>query len=221
MRANHTLDPRRMNNSLNYGQAWVIEAALRSSLPIHGLDRPPHIIDEWLRRGSHGLDFRGLSKEIWGMIEGGLCKVCTIEEVEVHDRQSLECGLREERELWLEITPQGGELWESYANPDWSRFYAVPISDDATNFSIMATNLPRIEEIVSHLPALTGFCADKRIACYDCAPLHALYWKTLPFGLNCKFKVRELPYKEDVEIEYSDYVALRSWCTSIVGADIV
>ena len=167
------------------------------------------------------LDLCGLSEVVWEMLTGGLCKVCTIEDVQVSDRPSLDGGLRAETELWLEITPKGGGLWESRAHPDWDRFYHIPLTEDDSQLTIMATNLPRIQEIVSHLPALLECRVEEQVTCTKCTPFKALYWKTLESGFSCEFKVHEVDDVDETLIGYAEFVRLRSWCTSIVGADVV
>ncbi len=95
----------------------------------------------------------------------------------------------------LELTLPGGEAWENYFRPDWSRYHSnrMTISTDNSNIETLQLEA-QTKSYLQHVKAVwlkrynvTGRTRWKRLK-----PWHATYWKVLPEGHRVTLKVQEL-----------------------------
>jgi len=202
-----------MSSPLDRDEFWLLTNAVESQLPFgiltlpewpHG-DNPDATIDVVLNKRGHGLDRRQLADTLLRMLGRGWIELSRItqerrppdspdhsEMIQMLDERGLFCD-----GVYYGLTAKGGAVWEAFARPEWDRYvghtleFADPDGDNTEVHEIVATDRKRLrrymEAVAYEMPIEAG-SEDYT----DILPWQATYWKSLPVGVRCTFRVSKL-----------------------------
>lgn len=109
------------------------------------------------------------------------------------------------------LTAKGGHLWETVAQPNWSRYICAKLggmedSEGTELGDITSTDRDRVERYASGLQYLEYHIAPSSLRWERVAPWEATYWKTLPEGHRLQFR-----YKFDESVADWDWDCVPKW----------
>jgi hypothetical protein len=191
-----------MGPALTRGEYWILEAVVEVGLPLSWLARES--LAEAVNKPAHGLTYAALVSTLDTLFQAGLIEADHTQETvpACLTPAQIELALNEQAQFWehgywvYRLTPQGGQVWEAFAQPDWTCFVAP-----ATRTSV---DQPALEHgciggmqrwwVETYMEALSylGYAIDSiSISWVEQCPWHATYWKVLPAGHEVNYTCME------------------------------
>jgi hypothetical protein len=203
---------------ISHGEAWLLEVAVDLILPIRQLALPSNKLRVWLNRGSHNLNAAQLEYTLRRLFDDGQIFACDLgnERRRIPTDSELADAIAGRIAMAYGLTEQGGEYWESLADPDWSRYFEA-IGWNGETVTLFAGSRDRLIELVENSQLLWG--ARMNAAKLEIGQLHpwqATYWKSLLVGYESVVPYQA--YERSAHFaakERAKYIELRRWCKSI------
>ena len=105
------------------------------------------------------------------------------------------------------LTPEGGRVWESFAQPNWDAYLECysrgPVGKNQVGVITSAT-LWRVQKILQNVRLLGHFPNPERTRLRVLRPWKATYWKTLPVGHRAIYLFPEIPHFDRVGVGWDD-----------------
>jgi hypothetical protein len=217
--------------SIPFGEAWLLEVAVRAHIPLNFLAEDEEKIYLQFAHPGHHLNREQLVETLEGLLHRGEIIVRERErEGFIPTRSQLEeavipLGFTEWKErcesgrvLYYGLTPAGAERWEQAAAPNWDRFFRDSYPKDK-ECEIVAGSWERLQELLVNADFLWAMEPIRdSIVEETIAPWEATCWKTLPPGYMARFRYKLTGRSYPATPEHrAKMTALRCWATSIRG----
>ncbi|OJT19329.1 hypothetical protein BO221_36720 [Archangium sp. Cb G35] len=174
---------------------WLLEAVVELATPLHMLLGPKVALALNMPRG-HGLSPEALCEKLASLSERELIRVHQAgdEAVVARTRAELERALSQgERfspdRFVYRLTPRGGEAWEHYAQPDWSRYIDAGWDREPEICVIEAASREAAEEEYQRHERSGNEYRPLPESKHGevLRPWWATYWKVLPAGYRLRY----------------------------------
>ena len=156
-----------------------------------------------MNKASHGLAPRELRQHFFKLWTAGLIE-CSLEfsgppvapDFEQAKRQferTQEWPPSNDQCLVYRLSREGGEMWERFACPDWSRFLLSSVGEQGNEWTLTGADRRLVEvwrESGSKISAGFPVPLDGTEKWEILQPWKATYWKTLPIGYRLKFEFK-------------------------------
>jgi hypothetical protein len=214
-----------MNDSetrLSGGEYWILSACVEGRWPLAYLKSPK--LDEIVNRKAHGLAADELRDTVGSLLSRQLIAVvrsCGDFGDVVLDPASALRALHDESGgepdcACFGLTTRGGEAWETFTRPDWSRFVLEENYSDEEGAWFTCMSEEWLREFCAAFSAFRGTCSEA-LRLQSVPPWSATYWKNLPHGFRA-WLPPEQPISNASDLERRNYWLLRvslmrrSWC---------
>lgn len=197
-----------MSPRLDRGEYWLLANAVEYGLPLGVLTLPEWprsdgraTIDVVLNKRGHGLGTARLAGTLLRMLQRSWIELSRNQQpISLPDRDEMlrllaERGRRFDETAHYALTPEGGSIWEAFARPDWDRYITHsfdlggPESDETELHEAIAADPKLLKRYVGAVAHETPIDAGSEVFS-EFNPWEATYWKSLPAGFRCLFRVR-------------------------------
>ena len=171
-----------MRFRLTGAEYWVLDLAVSTRHQLAWLD-PEKDIETMYDRPSYGLDRRALVTTLEDLFRAGLIECVGPDETPAGPitRDFLRSALDDARWIYG-LTANGGEAWESFSRPGWSRFIDERWELDTESWVVACGRRDWLQRYLSFV-AIAGELPDHDPPeIREVKPREATYWKTLPNG---------------------------------------
>ena len=185
-----------MTPCLDRGEYWLLTNAVEYGLPLRVLTLPewpqddPYTatIDIVLNKRGHGLDRYELARTLYRLSERGWIALSRDfrRQIPAYPGQSEMQRILDEKGLFDEgvyykLTARGGEIWESFARPEWDRYISRndESDEDPTISEVIGFSEKSLKRYMASIAHETPIEAGSEI--YDeLRSWHATYWRRCP-----------------------------------------
>jgi hypothetical protein len=134
-------------------------------------------------------------------------------------RKQIEAALNEQSPLSYFLTAQGGERWEIYSKPDWSKYFSGFMNLDTQVAELEGATKNVLKKCFEFKHFLDDiyWCISGTEIWETLTPYHATYWKSLPDGYRVRyqFKEGEIFSPSEIDPNYSEYQQANEWYSNI------
>jgi hypothetical protein len=215
-----------------YGEAWLLETAVRAFIPLTFLVMSDEDISGQFNRPGHHMPRAELLRtlcllfmrsDLIGYQEALGEHVPTAEQIDTAlvppvrlPNGGIAWGCGAHGPLSYSLSQAGAARWERMAEPDWERYFEDRWAEKDT-YEVVAGSQIRLEELLNNARELWDVEPDGEVTERDViTPWEATYWKTLPAGYLARFRCRLRPYEERARTQESKMeIGLRRWCRSV------
>jgi hypothetical protein len=186
-----------------YGEAWLLEAAVRARIPLTFLAMNDKSIRWQFAHRGHEMGRSELLRTLCSLFERGDLvayhemlgsHIPTTEQVERAlappirlSNGGVAWGTGENGPLSYGLSKAGAARWEQMAEPDWQRYFDDSYPEE-TSCEMVAGSQSRLDELLARAPEMWSIePIDGQIELDVLTPYHATYWKTLPTGYRACF----------------------------------
>jgi hypothetical protein len=188
-----------MELRLSRAQYWLLETVVEMPCPLTFLDateyKEPDGIELMFNKPGHGLNRDDLIEVLVQLLKERLIEGVCDERPIALDRQMIIAALAEPPPArdpscttFYRLTQEGGEAWQAFAAPDWSRLVTEELDDDTGAGTLTGMTSWRVEKYLRYLDMLECELDLPSIRAEDVGPWAATYWKTLPHGHRAHFR---------------------------------
>ncbi len=133
--------------------------------------------------------------------------------------EQIKAALNEQYPLFYFLTTQGGERWETYSKPDWSKYFFGSMDLDAQEAELEGTTKNVLEKYleIEHFLSSDYWCISGTEIWKTLTPYHATYWKLLSVGYRVRHKIKEgkIFTPSEVGEDYAEYQQANEWHSNI------
>jgi hypothetical protein len=133
--------------------------------------------------------------------------------------EQIVAALNEQIPLSYFLTVQGGERWEAYSKPDWSKYFSGVMNLDTQEAELEGATKNVIDKYLEVKCFLSNiyWCISGTEIWETLTPYHATYWKSLPVGYRVRyqFKEGEIFSPSETDLNYSEYQQANEWYSNI------
>jgi hypothetical protein len=187
-----------MEPSLTRGEYWLLQTVVEWACPLCFLDsegyHDPHSIEQMFNKPGHGLNRDRLIATLEKLFQEGWIMAKIKDEPVFLTRHQIINALDETSPrqndscTYYRLTPKGGEVWEAFATPDWSRFILEDRNDE-THAGVITSMIPgRLEKYLRSLNLVQYEVDFDSAQTEEIGPWDATYWKVLPNGHRTRFQ---------------------------------
>lgn len=206
------------NETMEYGEFWILESALTACVPFRFVYGPRKFLESQWNKPWHALrlpllldtfERLLLSCEIEVLNEKG--DVVLLSRTELGEAiATADCGPNAKA---YGLTSEGGTRWELFAEPDWSRYHArVWNDDDGDHLEVVAASPKVAERAFQYEVRCHGLrVIPETIERRTLHPWCATYWKTIQFGYSVRSEVEQLECGSHVSEFGRDYEYFHDW----------
>ena len=184
------------SETLDPNDLWFLEAAAELRTPLRLLMGREAALALNMPR-PHGLSREALGAKLTSLSDRGLIRIHSAQDESVLAQTHAEIDLAWAKGKYSEpggfiygLTPRGGELWERYARPDWSRYSDSTVGYQPDVGVIEAISLEAAEAVYQrhergddeYEPLAESKQGEVLV------PWQATYWKTLPTGYRLRYE---------------------------------
>ncbi|MCD4726107.1 MAG: hypothetical protein K8R46_00455 [Pirellulales bacterium] len=187
-----------MQSRLSRAEYWLLETVADSPCLLTLLDATrydePNDIDAMFNKPGHGLNRDDLIETMTLLVGEKLIEGVRDERPIALDRQAIIAALAEPRRAdnpsgtFYQLTHKGGEVWQAFAVPDWSRFVKEELDGDTRTGTLTGMTDWQVEKYLHYLDMLECTLDLPSIQVEEIGPWEATYWKTLPHGHRAHFR---------------------------------
>jgi hypothetical protein len=218
-----------MQVRLSRAEYWLLETVVEDPCPVSLLDaaryQEANGVELMLNKAGHGLDREELIETLTALarerlIEGNRQRLIDGDrrcEPIALDSQSIIAAFAERHPAdcytTYRLTRGGGDVWQTFAAPDWSGFVKQDLDDDAQTGSLTGLTAWRVEKYLQYLDMFQCELDFASVRMNEMGPWEATYWKTLPKGHRAEFRYRrrlEAPVGSDISrLAFSGFCEFR------------
>ncbi len=204
-----TMNPPRLASSPSFtrGEYWILETLVEALTPFRFFffDGNQQDVTETFNKPSHGLSRDGLIEVFTSLFERRLIEaykgesrhpsVLSSQEIATAIEEPA-CSLHYHNTV-CGLTPLGGNYWEAFAAPDWSRFLDASFTEaegggDWQNAEIIGEQRELIQRYVRVLRQRGMYIEKSTIEWHTVRPWRATYWKILPQARRMTFLLKDI-----------------------------
>ena len=217
-----------MESRLTRAEYWLLETVVEMPVPLCFLNPKRYEecdgIEMMFNKPGHGLGLSQLTETLNGLFQGEFIEAFAHEGASTLTFDQIGVALEQSGPirrsdtgpcsvpscLYYRLTSRGGELWESFAAPDWERYVKTDIDEEAQAITLTSKTPWRIH----------GFFEDMQLVLYEIdstfghseilGPWNATYWKVLPSGYRT-----HLRWQKDIPLDPGHnlhWLALVGYC---------
>lgn len=200
-----------MEPSLTRGEYWLLQSVVEYPWPLcflasenyHGHNS----IEQMFNKPGHGLKRDRLIGTLDKLFQEGWIMAKIKDEPVFLTRHQITNALDETSPIqnqfctYFQLTPKGGEVWEAFAAPDWSRFTLEDMDYEA-HTGIVTSMIPwRVEKFLHYLNLVQCEIDSDSVQTEEIGPWEATYWKILPNGHRTHFRwLKEIDLSSSNEV---------------------
>jgi hypothetical protein len=189
-----------MQPRLSRAEYWLLETVVESPCALTLVDparcHEPFGIEAVFNKSGHGLNHGELIDVLVYLVGERLIEGFRDKRPIELDRHTIVAVLTEHLPVddpsctFYRLTPDGGNVWQAFATPDWSRLVKEEIDDETRTGTLTGATAWRVEKYLRYLDMLECEIDLPSIRIVDIGPWEATYWKTLPQGHRAHFRWR-------------------------------
>jgi hypothetical protein len=216
-----------------YGEAWLLETAVRAFIPLTFLAMSDEEIGLQFNHPGHHMNRDELLRTLCSQFEQGelvgyqeelgehVPTAAQIEKAIVppvrRANGGVSWGRGRDAPLCYGLSQAGAARWEQMAKPDWVRYFEDGWPEEDT-CEVVAGSQSRLDELLGSTRELWDVePVEGEIEREIISPWEATYWKTLPTVYRVRFRYQSAFYPgRGPTPEYRRMmIGLRRWCRSI------
>jgi hypothetical protein len=204
------------SEQLTSGEAWILEACALRGLPVIGLTYNPKEMYDWLLRRHHGLNNHELRDTLASLCQRGYLEFSNFNDeagfcptlAEIED--SLQHW---QAQIYCQVTPTGGELWETLAQPNWQRYFNDSYPE--SNILLLQTGSEERWWELAHNAERLWHIEIESTTLNVCRmqPWWPTHWKQLSCGFEGEIRFQHSDREEGMPV--SEQQKLRQWAGRI------
>jgi hypothetical protein len=209
-----------------YGEAWLLEAAVKYRIPLAFLAMTDDEMARMLNHPSHHMTRDELLRTLGSLFMRGELvgsqevlgdHVPTAQQIRTAlappvrlPNGGISWGSGEDAPLFYGLSPAGAARWERMAEPEWERYFELASAEDDT-WELVAGSQQRLDELLNSTKPPEGVIERDILR-----PWEATYWKTLPSGYRVRIGYQSAGWWSPGEgRSMPDQILLRRWHRSI------
>jgi len=180
---------------LQKAEYWILESVVEAGRMLPTLR--PDAVEEAFNRKGHGLSDVQLLETLYGLfLQGYLSAEHSYRsqnpsrEKFVPSHDQLQSILEEWQQVWYDLTPKGGAVWERLSRPNWQRFIHSSTHATEPQCTVYCANRQRIEDFLGRNDVVENVLQET-VWWERKEPWKVTNWKTLAYGYEVYFEYRD------------------------------
>ena len=208
--------------SFTQGEYWILQSLVEYSIPVTFYWGSQLQVEQMFNKDWHCLSKTDLIKTLDALFQRGLVEFSRgmeSEELLTPSCADITAMLSEPppdnpASTSCSLTQLGGQLWEAFALPDWSKFiiggtYLPPeVEDGWCDSYAEGTDRNRLQRYIDGLHHVGTIVDTETVIWKKEEPWEATYWKTLPEGYSVTFKSKEILEGFNWKLVPQDYMEI-------------
>ncbi len=176
------------------GELWILDSLVEVGYPLYWLLSED--LEMVFNRKGHNLSYPNLVQTLFKLFsQGDLQAKKTVNYVDLNEIflpsiNDIEMGLHNQLdfEFVYRLTPQGGNRWETYIQPNWERYIDAGYYTDPNMAIAITSNKQNLEKYVEIQHYIwKNIIIENSFQREILSPWQATYWKVLPLGYKVTF----------------------------------
>jgi hypothetical protein len=209
--------------SISRAEYWFLDAAIELRVKVDALNPDYTDLESLLNRPHHNLSHRQVAETLYHLYQHGDIIFLSDPEFDTHRywEYAVPVTLTEIEDavfgqgrtyLFYLLTLQGGALWETCSNPDWSRFFNTSSYE---GIEIVCGGSREVVERYTFIVYYRQPIIEESKVWTELLLWQATYWKTLPRGHRLDFRYKHLaPWEKQIDEPSwvnKEWIALNRW----------